>query len=477
MSETTKALFKDALYQVLDNKVFRLLAILILVMVLPTFLIAAKPEKLSLLFGLYEYSYEDVFRYLPIPYTGAEDANARVIQLVQGLLVDQIAGIFGLIFAIAATAFFVPRMVEKGAADTVFSKPVSRSALLLSRYVAGLLFVAILTAVLVVGMHIGLLLNSGYSDAGFLWSIPVMVYKYAILHAFSLLIAVWTRSSVAAILTTLMFFAFNGCVHQGWEVKEYGSTQHKIDFAAGETNEGDDPGSFLRGLVVVLDVLHYTLPKTSDAAVIAKKLRTTLAERGLALKDETSGLKINVAPEGFSKQEVNASDLPTIALWTQQDGIGRITLKRWASSRNGRRQAFKDLDAKLSEMGIRDVKTDRDRILDMRAEVRSWMEPRGDLRVERSTLFFNGEKFLFSLEYELPEGSSEDSELHSKIQAFQYSFEQGGLGSRSSGMFFEQRAAWSGELKYNLWFSVGSTLAFIALLLGLSTWKLSRIDF
>ena len=35
-------------------------------------------------------------------------------------------------FCIAATAFFVPRMLEKGAADTLFTKPLSRVVLLLS---------------------------------------------------------------------------------------------------------------------------------------------------------------------------------------------------------------------------------------------------------------------------------------------------------------------------------------------------------
>ncbi|HTF88930.1 MAG TPA: ABC transporter permease subunit, partial [Planctomycetota bacterium] len=255
MSETTKALFKDALYQVLDNRIFRLLVILVGVLVLPTFLIAAKPEELVVFFGWKTFQYADVLGNFNIEMPAdTTAAHATLIQSVQTLLVDQIAGNFGLIFAIAATAFFVPRLVEKGAADTVFSKPVSRAALLLSRYVAGLLFVGILVTVLVVGMHVGLLLNSGYSDPGFLWAIPVMIYKYGILHAFSLLVAVLTRSSVAAILTTLMFFAFSGCVHTGWQVKELAQERVKLQLQAGEEPEGDDPQALLDFLIGALDV-------------------------------------------------------------------------------------------------------------------------------------------------------------------------------------------------------------------------------
>ena len=479
MSETNKALFKDALYQVLDNKVFRLLAILIVVMVLPTFLIAAKPEELVILFGWKTFQYADVLQSfnLPMP-ANPEMSHATLIQNTQTLLVDQIGGTFGLIFAIAATAFFVPRMVEKGAADTIFSKPVSRMALLFSRYVAGLLFVAILTSVLVVGMHLGLLLNSGYSDPGFLWAIPVMVYKYAILHAFSLLIAVWTRSSVAAILTTLMFFAFNGCVHTGWELKEGTQERLKIQLAAGEDKEGDDPSALLDAFLVTVDVLHYTLPKTSDAAVISKSLRTALAERSVAFKDDTSGLKVLTAPPDLVRQDVGEADLPTIARWSEAAGPASITLKCWSYKVRKRRDALKELDSQLADMGITDVKKDRNEyVLENSAEVRRWSEPRGDQHIERETLFFNGEGYLFSLEYELPTGWKEAPERERGLRKFQYSFEQSGSPSRHSDELFDARATWGGPLKYNLWFSIASTLAFIAVVLALACWKHSRIDF
>lgn len=478
MSETTKALFKDALYQVLDNKVFRLLAILILVLVLPTFLIAAKPDALVILFGWKEYNYTDVLSTFQIPVPGVpEDAAATLIQHTQTLLVDQIGGTFGLIFAIAATAFFVPRMVEKGAADTIFSKPVSRWALFFSRYVAGLLFVAILTSVLVLGMHLGLLLNSGYSDIGFMWSIPVMIYKYAVLHAFSLLIAVWTRSSVAAILTTLMFFAFNGCVHTGWQIKEWQQTRHKIEISSGEATEGDDPSTLMNGMLATLDVLHFTLPKTSDAAVISQNLRRAIAERALAFQDEKSGLKVNVAPKGLEKQSVGEGELPTIAVWAQPDGPGRITLKRWGHRERRRREALKELDEQLAGMGIKEVRKEDDRMLGNDAQVRRWSEPRGEQSIDRETLFFSGVGYLYSLEYELPEGYRADPEHGEELREFQYSFNQQGGNANSPEGYFQSRASWSAQLKYNLWFSVSSTLAFIALLLGLANWKLSRIDF
>jgi ABC-type transport system involved in multi-copper enzyme maturation permease subunit len=477
VSETTKALFKDALFQVLDNKVFRLLVILGAVLVLPTFLIAAKPEELVVLFGWRTYEYGDVLGWFEIPMPADPAANhAALIQTAQTLLVDQLAGTFGLIFAIAATAFFVPRMVEKGAADTVFSKPVSRGALLLSRYVAGLLFVAILASVLVVGMHVGLMLNSGYSDAGFLWAIPVMIYKYGILHAFSLLVAVLTRSSVAAILTTLMFFAFNGCVHGGWQIKEQQQQQLQSRIAAGDEPEGDDPGDVVNALLVTLDVLHYTLPKTSDAAVISQSLRTALAERRTVFKDPESTLKVANNPEGMEPVAVGEADLPTIARWVDEAGTASVTLKRWSVAERKRPQALRELDQQLADMGIKDVEKDREHFLDRGADSRSWSEPRGERTVQRKTTFFTGKGWLFALEFELPAGWEDQDERRDMKWRFRGGFEIEGA-ARDAHQGFANRATWGGELKYNLWFSLGSTLAFVALILALAWWKLSRIDF
>jgi ABC-type transport system involved in multi-copper enzyme maturation permease subunit len=492
VSETTKALFKDALYQVLDNKVFRLLAILVLFLVLPTFLIAARTDALVILFGWKTYAYTDVFSTFDLPYPGLDaEAHATLIQTVQKLLVEQIGGTFGLIFAVAATAFFVPRMVEKGAADTIFSKPVSRTALLFSRYLAGLLFVAILATVLVLGMHMGLLLNSGYSDAGFLWSIPVLVYKYAILHAFSLLIAVWTRSSVAAILTTLLFFAFNGCVHAGWEVKEMRIERNRILISAGENKDGDDPSKLVDAFLLTLDTLHYTLPKTSDAALISQRLRRAIAERSLAFKDETSGLRVAYAPKEFKSRAVALTDLPTIAIWEQTEGIGRLTLKRFDYKQRKLRAARDELDKQLADMGIQDVKKDREWMMNTRAESRSWMEPRGDQRVWRKTVFAVGNVYLFEVDAELPEDWAEGTapiavgprearvigHKDGELDRFLRSFEQKGASARDPDSFMDEHASWGGPLKYNLYFSLASTLAFIALLLALACWKLSRIDF
>src|SRR5262249_37527543 len=163
---------------------------------------------IQILYGLSSIKYEDMLKFLhrggdrPIELDGRmlAEMQAAYIQGIQSLLVEKLTGEWGLCLCLAATSFFMPRMLEKGAADILFSNAVSRARLMLSRYFAGLLFVGLLAALLVVGLYLAFLVTSGYNDTGFLWGALTLVYLFALLHAFSICVGVLTRSSVAAIL-------------------------------------------------------------------------------------------------------------------------------------------------------------------------------------------------------------------------------------------------------------------------------------
>jgi ABC-type transport system involved in multi-copper enzyme maturation permease subunit len=216
-----RALLEDAFQQVLDNRVFRLLLVLVLVFVSIFFVIGIHEDRVEVLFGVSTLAYADVFEFFGKNPRAVADAQGTVIQVVEALLIDFLAGDIAMVFCIAATAFFVPRMLEKGSADVLFSKPVSRMTLLFSRWVSGVLFVAILASLLLGGIWLGLLSVSRYNDPGILWAIATLIYLYGIVHAFSLLIGVLTRSTVAAILLSLMLFMGSGCVHTAWRALEF----------------------------------------------------------------------------------------------------------------------------------------------------------------------------------------------------------------------------------------------------------------
>jgi ABC-type transport system involved in multi-copper enzyme maturation permease subunit len=192
---------------VLDNMVFRILAVLIVLFVLPTFLLGFREKEIVVCF-FWHFEYADWMARIGTLF--GNDVQSGMITWLQSAFIDTLAGGVGMLFCVVATSFFMPRMLEKGYADTVFSKPLSRNALMLSRYFAGILFVALLSMVLVGGQYLGFTLVSGYSDTGFLFSVFTLIWLFMMLHAVSLLAGVMTRSAIAAVMMVILFYASTG---------------------------------------------------------------------------------------------------------------------------------------------------------------------------------------------------------------------------------------------------------------------------
>ena len=184
------ALLKDALYQVLDNKVFRLLAILIVLMlVLPdlphrsSLRIAGDPLRLARVLLRGHLSSPSGLR-IPVRRT----PTSALIQTVQSLLVDEgLAGTFGICFCDCGDGLLYAAHAREGSGGhRVLQADLGRltpDAVTLFR--RDVLFVSILAALLVGGMHIGFLLNSGYSGSRVLvGSILTLIYLFALLHGF-----------------------------------------------------------------------------------------------------------------------------------------------------------------------------------------------------------------------------------------------------------------------------------------------------
>ncbi|MEO8033502.1 MAG: ABC transporter permease subunit, partial [Acidobacteriota bacterium] len=104
--------------------------------------------------------------------------------------------------AIFATAHLVPRMQEKGTIDLYLSRPVSRTYLLLSRYVAGLVLAASNVIYLLGSIWLIVSWKTHVFHARFLIAGGIMLFVIATLLAFAFLIGVITSSTAVSIMTT-----------------------------------------------------------------------------------------------------------------------------------------------------------------------------------------------------------------------------------------------------------------------------------
>ena len=470
------ALFRDAFAQVVDNMMFRILIGLLMVCVVPTFLVGLQDDAMVVLF-YWRFPYEDLLQKFGGSGTLPADMRVEMIRFMQATLVDVAAGKLGILLSIAATAFFVPRMLERGAADTLFSKPVSRLSLMLSRYFAGLLFVSILAVLLVGGMHIGFLVASGYSDPGFLWSILTLIYIYSVMHALSIMIGVFTRSSVAALLLTMIFFMLNSCVHGIWEQKEsgaFGESDYTEEVAEGEDSER----GFVDYLVITSDVLHYTLPKTGDASRMAKLLRRGIEDRKRELVDSgRSELMVEAAPAGFER-DTRSSLVQDGVLWISDDAKRatlRLRLRPMDEVKSRTTEGRRVLEELEADPTVSVLDEGRRMLAERRSEYVEWQ---AEERLHRRWDFQSGSKWLLTLEYEAGLEWAGEDEHEAALDAFTAGlhFPESDHPFESSNSY-ERKFGFDAEWKYNAWFSIATTLAFLLAMLLLGWWKLTRIDF
>jgi len=129
-----------------------------------------------------------------------------------------------MILALVSTAGMIPEFVASGSIELVLSKPVGRLRLLLTKFAAGLLFVALQVSVFSVACFLVIGIRGGAWEPGLLVAVPLVVLVFSYLYSVCVVIGLLTRSTIATLLLTLLFwflvFAVNaadGLVLQGRE--------------------------------------------------------------------------------------------------------------------------------------------------------------------------------------------------------------------------------------------------------------------
>ena len=113
-------------------------------------------------------------------------------------------------FSLISTASFIPSMLEKGTIDLLISKPISRSMILLSKYLGAVLFVFLSMVFLLGSIWLILSLKSGFWDFTFLLSILWLTFAFAVMYSIVVIVGLTTQSTVISILVSF-FLIFVLC--------------------------------------------------------------------------------------------------------------------------------------------------------------------------------------------------------------------------------------------------------------------------
>lgn len=184
----------------------------------------------------------------------ARDVRGAV-HFIQLILAAGVADTLGLLLTLVWTAGFLPSFLHPRHASVLLVKPIPRSWLLWGKYVGVLAFVGAQATVFVLGTWLALALRSGVWDAAYLWSVPLLVLHFAIFYSFSLLLAVFTRSTVACVMGSLVFWAISWGINFGRQM---------MVAAAAVAPEG----TFSGPLVWMAETAYWLMPKPVDLGAV-----------------------------------------------------------------------------------------------------------------------------------------------------------------------------------------------------------------
>jgi ABC-type transport system involved in multi-copper enzyme maturation permease subunit len=133
--------------------------------------------------------------------TGQAQDMTKMVTTVHAVISNLLYG-FGMLLAILASAGLIPTIFEPGRIELLLSKPVSRTHILMGRYLGNLLVIAanIFYPVIAVWLIFGI--KTGVWTPGFLYSSLLTVFMFAVYLSIIVIVGVQWESAVVSTMVT-----------------------------------------------------------------------------------------------------------------------------------------------------------------------------------------------------------------------------------------------------------------------------------
>ncbi len=133
-----------------------------------------------------------------------------------------------MILALVSTAGIIPDMIEGGAIESILSKPIGRVRLFLTKYATGLLFVGLQVAVFSLGSFLVFGIRAGMWEPRLFLAVPIVVIFFSYLYCICALIGLISRSTITALLVTMLAWAGLFMVNLADEILQMLDTQWEV---------------------------------------------------------------------------------------------------------------------------------------------------------------------------------------------------------------------------------------------------------
>ncbi|MBU6209351.1 MAG: ABC transporter permease [Planctomycetes bacterium] len=155
--------------------------------------------------------------------------------LFTNLGVEWWLGLGSTVLALVSTAGIIPDLVSGGAIDMMLSRPIGRGRLFLTKWMTGLLFTALQVFVFTGACFLVIGLRGGSWEPSLFLAVPLVVLFYSYLFAFCALVGLLTRSTVASLLLTMVFWFLVFGVQSGEALTNFGRTASAMEIASYES--------------------------------------------------------------------------------------------------------------------------------------------------------------------------------------------------------------------------------------------------
>lgn len=134
-------------------------------------------------------------------------------QFVLPTILNLLLGVGAVFIGILVTSPIIPEMFQPGSLHLLLSKPVSRPALFIAKFIGGCAFVLLCVSLLVSGLWLIAGLRFDIWNGRLFYSIPVFVFLFAVYYSVSAFAGLHWRSAVVSVVITVLFWL--GCFVTG----------------------------------------------------------------------------------------------------------------------------------------------------------------------------------------------------------------------------------------------------------------------
>jgi hypothetical protein len=181
----------------------------------------------------------------------AGESHDTAVNFLQFVLAGVVADTVGVLLALVWTAGFLPAALDPAAASVLLAKPVPRGTVLIGKVVGVVVYVAVHATAFVALTAVALGARTGVWSAGYWLCIPLLLGHFTAFFCVSALVAVSTRSTAGCVVGSLVVWLVCWGMNYG---------RHAL--------VGLEPDEATAGLIRLVDVFYWGLPKPADFGLI-----------------------------------------------------------------------------------------------------------------------------------------------------------------------------------------------------------------